>query len=380
MSPARPPGKNPDTRNTPVTLLVGTKKGLFRLESDPRREHWRLDGPYLAGIEVIHLAQLPGKPGHLLAATGHPIWGAHLYASKDGGRNWEALEATPHFPPDSPSPGLKAIWFLAPESHGDGVYAGIDPAGLFYSPDAGLSWEPVAGLNEHPTRNRWEPARGGFSVHSIMIDPGDRRRMVAAVSAGGVFRSEDAGQTWTPANRGVRAENLPGKYPELGHNVHRVIMAPGEPSRLYRQCYNGTYRSDDFGLTWSEITAGLPSDFGYALAVDPACVDTVFQVPESGSHMRAVVDGKLRVFKSQDGGASWGSASQGLPQEHAYVSVLREAMDTDTRTPCGVYFGTTSGHVFASADAADHWQLVAGFLPRVLCVKALDLTLLESSR
>jgi hypothetical protein len=379
MSLAGPSSKHPDTRNTPVTLLVGTKKGLFRLESDPGRERWQMHGPQLEGLEVIHLAQLAGSPGRVLAATGHPIWGAHLYASNDGGRSWQPLVETPHYPGGSHSPGLKAIWFLAPESHGDGVYAGIDPAGLFYSPDAGLSWEPVSGLNEHPTRGSWEPARGGFSVHSILIDPGDRRRMVASVSAGGVFRSEDAGASWSPANRGVRAENLPGRYPELGHNVHRVIMAPSDPLRLYRQCYNGTYRSDDFGLNWQEITAGLPSDFGYALAVTPDCADTLFQVPESGSHMRAVVDGKLRVFKSQDGGASWCSASQGLPQEHAYVSVLREAMDTDTCTPCGVYFGTTSGHIFASADAADHWQLVAGFLPRVLCVKALGPTLSEGS-
>jgi hypothetical protein len=195
--------------------------------------------------------------------------------------------------------------------------------------------------------------------------------MVVAVSAGGVFRTEDGGLTWAPANRGVRAENLPGKYPEVGHNVHRVILAPSEPSRLYRQCYNGTYRSDDFGLSWREITKGLPSDFGYALAVDPARSDRIFQVPESGSHMRAAVDGKLRVFRSDDGGANWESASAGLPQEHAYVSVLREAMDTDHAASCGVYFGTTSGHVFASRDGANHWEQVAAFLPRVLCVKAM---------
>ena len=177
-----------------------------------------------------------------------------------------------------------------------------------------------------------------------------------------------------PANRGVRAENLPGEFPELGHNVHRVVQAPSEPSRLYRQCYNGLYRSDDFGLNWREITAGLPSDFGYALAVSPSCADTVFQVPESGSHMRAAVDGKLRVFRSDDGGGSWQSASRGLPQEHAYVSVLRQAMCTDSRPDCGVYFGTTSGHVFGSPDGAGNWELLASYLPRVLCVKALDLT------
>ena len=378
MSQTGLPGKGLPSKESAVTLLVGTRKGLFRIESDGSRGQWRLEGPFLAGNEILHVTRLSGTPARLLAATNHPIWGAHLFASEDGGRDWRPLEATPQFPVGSGVPGLKAIWFLASEPQGDGVYAGIDPAGLFYSADNGQSWKPVNGLNAHPTRSRWEPARGGFSVHSIRIDPRDTRRMVVAVSAGGVFRSVDRGLTWTPANRGVRAENLPGKYPELGHNVHRVILAPSEPERLYRQCYNGTYRSDDFGLSWTEITAGLPSDFGYALAVDPACADTLFQVPESGSHMRAAVDGKLRVFKSQDGGASWCSASEGLPQAHAYVSVLREAMDTDCCTPCGVYFGTTSGHVFASPDGADHWQLVASYLPRVLCVKALDSTLLES--
>lgn len=354
-----------------VTLLVGTRKGLFRIESDPALGRWQLSGPFMAGNEIMHVVQLPDDPGHLLAATNHPIWGAHIYASHNAGLNWQSLENTPHHPSGSFSPGLKAIWFLATMPRGEGVYAGIDPAGLFYSPDAGKTWEPVNGLNNHPTRNRWEPARGGFSVHSIRIDPADTRRMVVSVSAGGVFRTEDGGQVWEPANRGVRAENLPGEYPELGHNVHRVVQAPSEPSRLYRQCYNGLYRSDDFGLGWREITRGLPSDFGYALAVSPSSADTVFQVPESGSHMRAAVDGKLRVFCSHDGGDSWASASRGLPQEHAYVSVLRQAMCTDSRADCGVYFGTTSGHVFGSVDGAQNWGLLASYLPRILCVKAL---------
>lgn len=358
--------------NSAVTLLVGTRKGLFRIESDPARAGWQLSGPFIAGNEIMHIARLPGRPAQLLASTNHPIWGAHIYASDDDGHTWQSLENTPHHQPGSFSPSLKAIWFLATMPHGQGVYGGIDPAGLFYSPDAGNTWEPVDGLNNHPTRNRWEPARGGFSVHSIRIDPADTRRMVAAVSAGGVFRTEDGGHSWEPANRGVRAGNLPGEFPELGHNVHRVVQAPSEPSRLYRQCYSGLYRSDDFGLNWREITAGLPSDFGYALAVSPSCADTLFQVPESGSHMRAAVDGKLRVYRSRDGGSSWESASRGLPREHAYVSVLRQAMCTDSRPDCGVYFGTTSGHVFGSADGAQNWQLLASYLPRVLCVKALD--------
>jgi len=192
------------------------------------------------------------------------------------------------------------------------------------------------------------------------------------VSAGGVYRSDDGGETWQPANEGVRAENLPERYPEAGHNVHRLVMHPRRPERLYRQCYNGTYRSDDGARSWTEITAGLPSDFGYGIEVDPNDPDTVFQIPESSSHLRAPVDGMLRVYRSRDAGATWESASRGLPAEHVYVTVLREALDTDSRDPCGVYFGTSGGHLFASADGGGRWQEIASYLPRVLSVKALQ--------
>jgi photosystem II stability/assembly factor-like uncharacterized protein len=350
---------------------VGTRKGLFRITRPVQDAAWQLDGPALAGLEVLHVVQAPDNFRRLYAATGHPIWGAHLYRSDDAGESWQSLDSTPHHPAGRHPQSLKAIWYLAPLG-GDRLYAGIDPAGLFFSQDGGQSWQAVEGLNEHPTRPRWEPARGGFPVHSIHIDPVDGRRMVAAVSAGGVFRSADGGTSWEPANAGVRAENFPQRYPEVGHNVHRLVMAPSLPSRLYRQCYNGTYRSDDFAGGWVEISEGLPSDFGYAIAVDPGDADTVFQIPESGSHMRAVVDGRLQVFKSTDAGRTWNAGSQGLPQQHAYVSVLREAMDTWGSGPCAVAFGTTSGHVFVSMDAGRSWQTVAEFLPRILCLKALN--------
>jgi len=344
---------------------------LFRVSRQSHDGAWHLDGPALAGLEVLHVVQAPDDVRRLYAATGHPIWGAHIYRSDDAGESWQSLDSAPHHPAGRYSPSLKAIWYLAPLAD-DRLYAGIDPAGLFFSQDGGQSWEPVEGLNGHPTRPQWEPARGGFPVHSVHVDPGDARRMVAAVSAGGVFRSEDGGTSWEPANAGVRAENFPQRYPEVGHNVHRLVMAPSLPSRLYRQCYNGTYRSDDFARSWVEISDGLPSDFGYAIAVDPGDADTVFQIPESGSHMRAVVDGRLQVFKSSDGGRSWRAGCQGLPQRHAYVSVLREAMDTCGSGPCAVAFGTTSGHVFASMDAGASWQVAAEFLPRILCLTALS--------
>jgi hypothetical protein len=262
-----------------------------------------------------------------------------------------------------------SIWGLA--AAGDRLFAGIDPAGLFVSDDRGGSWQPVAGLNDHPTRSTWEPSRGCFAVHSICIDAEQPTNIIVAVSAGGVYRSEDGGETWLPANAGVRAENLPEPFPETGHNVHRIVMHPRRPERLYRQCYNGVYRSDDGARSWVEITAGLPSDFGYGLAVDPNDADAVFQVPESNSHLRAPVDGILRVYRSRDAGATWTSASRGLPAEHVYVTVLREALATDTRDPCGVYFGTSGGQLFASDNAGGDWQEIASYLPRVLSVKAL---------
>lgn len=354
------------TAGRPV-LYVGTDKGLFILRpGDP----WRIDGPHLAGHAVLHAAITPGNPRELLVAARHNVWGAHLYRSTDGGRHWKTLEATPQHPAGRHPTALRAVWNLAWTPDGSRLFAGIDPAGLFVSEDRGANWVPVAGLNDHGTRGAWEPSRGLFAVHSICIDPSRPGHMVAAISAGGAYRSEDGGTTWHTANVGVRAENLPERYPDAGHNVHRIVMHPADGRRLYRQCYNGTYRSDDGAASWTEITAGLPSDFGYAIACDPADPDTVFQIPESGADLRVTVDGKLRVYRSRDGGRHWSSASDGLPQQDVYVTVLREAMDCDPSTPCGVYFGTSSGHLFASRDGADRWELVTGFLPRVLSVRA----------
>jgi len=353
-----------------ITLFVGTQKGLFRFRSNAGRSHWTVDGPHMAGYEIIHVCASPLDPALVYAAVKHTVWGAHIYRSRDGGASWASLDATPHHAPGRRDKSLKAIWYLALAPDGSRLYAGIDPAGLFTSDDGGETWSPVDSLNEHRTRDTWEPAKGGFSLHSIYIDPTEPANLYCGISAGGVYRSEDGGGTWMPANQGVRAENLPNRFPVSGHNVHRLVMHPARPQRLYRQCYNGTYRSDDGARSWIEITEGLPGDFGYAIAVDPADPDTVFQIPESGAHMRTVVDGKLRVFMSRDAGHTWTSASAGLPTENAWITVLREAMDTEGRTPCGVYFGTSGGHVFASADGAARWTQIAGFLPRVLCVRA----------
>ena len=349
-------------------LIVGTEKGLFRLHETEGRRRWRLTGPELAGYRILHVTAAPGRPGELLAASDHAVWGAHIYRSGNGGESWDSLDATPQHPAGRHVRTLTSIWQLAWSADGSRLYAGIDPAGLFLSEDRGRSWQDVPSLNEHGTRRAWEPSRGLFAMHSICIDQADPNRMLVSVSAGGTYRSEDGGLSWEPANTGVRAANLPDPYPVAGHNVHRVVMHPADGRRVYRQCYSGTYRSDDGGRRWTEITRGLPSDFGYAIACDPADPDTVFQVPEMSSHMRTTVDGKLRVFRSRDAGLSWASASDGLPQEHVYVTVLREAMDTDQERPGCVAFGTSSGHVFVSRNSGGRWDVAAEFLPRILCV------------
>jgi photosystem II stability/assembly factor-like uncharacterized protein len=360
-------------RHSRVILLVGTEKGLFRLTSDNNREQWSIDGPLIAGHEILHAWNDPRQPQLANAAVRHLIWGAHIYQSTDAGQTWESLNTVPQHELGRHKESLRAIWYLAPglSSEPTTLYAGIDPAGLFVSRDRGASWTPVSALNDHPTTDTWEPAKGGFSMHSIQQCERLPDRLYAAVSAGGAYRSDDRGASWYPINRNVRAENKPQRFMESGHNIHRLLAHPAQPDRLYRQCYNGMYRSDDGGLNWVEISEGLPSDFGYALVTEAADPDVVYVLPVASNHMRTMPDGRLRVYRSADAGNTWEALTQGLPQEHVYVSVLREAMAVDDLPSCGVYFGTTSGHLFASRDHGQQWQCLAAFLPRILSVKAV---------
>lgn len=359
---------HPDSDRSERKLLIGTRKGLFIAVLVDGE--WQLDGPHIAGYEIMCTFAQTRASRLVYASARHPIWGAHLYRSMDAGRSWEALPGAPRHSAGHQDSSLNAVWSIAADSQGR-LYAGTDPPGLFFSDDQAASWQMVTALEEHPTRDLWEPARGGFSVHSIQAHPQDANVLWVAVSAGGVYRSTDRGASWSPCNRGIPAPNLPAKHPVAGHNVHRLLMHPSSPDRLYRQCYQGTWRSDDGGESWVDITAGLPGNFGYAIATDPRHPDTVFQIPESDAHMRAVVDGRLRVYRSEDAGQTWSDSSSGLPQRNAWVTVLRQAVDTDDGSPCGVYFGTASGHVFASLDAGKSWTRVAELLPRVLSVHAL---------
>jgi hypothetical protein len=353
-----------------VTILVGTRRGLFIVRSDEKRRDWEISDPLLVGLEVYH-AFLDARDGATIwAATDHSVWGAHVHRSRDRGATWDVLPAAPHH---ADGRGLKAIWALAPAPDpasgpaAGSLLAGIEPAGLFYSDDGGHSWRPSP-LNDHPTRNTWQPAGGGLALHSMIVDPREPRRLYCALSAGGVYRSDDGGASWTPNNAGVRADFLPDPSAPTGHCVHKLQLHPARPDRLYQQNHCGTYRSDDRGASWIDITAGLPSDFGYALALHPRDPDTLYVIPEESSHMRATVDGRLRVYRSRDAGASWQALTQGLPQQHSYVQVLREGLAADLLDPHGLYFGTSTGHLFASADEGKTWRLIAGFLPKILSV------------
>ncbi len=353
-----------------VRLLVGTRRGLFVVSSDASRLKWRIDGPHMAGYEVYHAIIDPrdGRSGY--AAANHPVWGAHVYRSSDGGAHWEQLPERPAFPTDS-GHELRAIWHLAAGDAGrpGRLYVGAEPGALFASDDSGGSWAWIRSLETHPTRALWQPAKGGLALHSIQLDPRDPARLYVALSAGGVYRTDDDCRSWLPINAGVRADFLPENLPVAGQCVHSVRLHPAETDRLYQQNHCGLYRSDNRGENWIEISDGLPSDFGYVVGLDPADPRRCWVIPEESSHMRAVCDQRLRVFETHDSGGSWTARDHGLPQEHAYVSVLREAMATDGLDPCGVYFGTSTGHLFGSRDGR-RWSALATYLPKILSVTA----------
>jgi photosystem II stability/assembly factor-like uncharacterized protein len=355
-------------------LLVGTMKGAFIISGDEDRRNWEVGGPYFAGQAVYAMAYDGRSARHRIWAGPQSMhWGGLLRSSDDFGRTWTNPEQANIKFPDRTETALKQIWQIAPgrRDEADTLYCGVEPAALFVSRDAGDTWGLVEGLWDHPQRARWEPGGGGLCLHTILLDPADLRRVRIAVSTGGMYVTEDGGTTWRPSNKGVRADFLPDKHPEFGQCVHKVAQSRQRPERMFLQNHWGLYRSDDRGESWTDIANGVPSDFGFGLAIHPTNPDCTWIVPLESDEFRCTPEGKLRVYRTRDAGASWQPLSNGLPQEDAYETVLRDAVAVDEMTPAGVYFGTRSGKLFASADEGDQWTAVIDGLPPVISVKAV---------
>jgi photosystem II stability/assembly factor-like uncharacterized protein len=352
-----------------IIVLLGTKKGAFIAESDANRRDWALRGPFCETWPLNHVVADPDT-GTIYAGGGNEWFGPAVWKSTDLGETWtHSSEGLAYETGQEP---VKAVWSLA--ARNGSLYAGVQPAGLFRSGDGGQTWSHMEGLQKHPSREHWTPGGAGLILHSLVMHPEDEDRIWIGVSAAGVFHTADGGKTWETRNRGTRADFLPEgqNYPEFGQCVHCLVMAPGKGGRLYQQNHCGMYVSENGGRSWESIEAGLPSSFGFPAAAHPRDPDTLFLLPLNGDTAgRYVPDAKAAVWRTRDAGKSWEAMRNGLPQKNAYFGVLRQAMATDRLEPAGVYFGTSSGSLFASADEGESWTAVAEHLPTVLSVETL---------
>lgn len=356
-----------------VLVLAGTMKGAFVLRSDKGRQDWEVGGPYFPG-RAIYAMTYDDRKGRsrLWAAVNSSYWGSYLSSSDDLGKTWTELETYGVKFPEDADASVKQIWQIAlgHPDEADTLYAGVEPAALFKSTDAGESWSLVKGLYDHPHRAQWMPGGGGLCLHTILPDPSNKKRLFVAISTGGVYRTDDGGDNWQPRNVGVRAQFLPPdqQYPEWGQCVHKIVSHPSNPQRLFLQNHWGLYKSDDGGDSWIDIANGVPSDFGFAMEVDPND-GSVFIIPLESDEFRCTPEGKLRVYRTRNAGESWQATSNGLPQENAMETVLRDGLSTDGLKPTGMYFGTRSGKLFGSRDAGESWTAILESLPPVVCVK-----------
>jgi BNR/Asp-box repeat len=367
-----------------VRVLVGTRKGAFMLTSDGKRERWDVSGPHFAGWEIYHLTGSPAEPDRLYASQSSAWFGQLIQRSDDGGQTWQpvgnefaydGVPGTHQWYDGTPHPWEFArVWHLEPSlTDPDTVYAGVEDAALFRTIDGGQTWQELAGLREHDSGSSWQPGAGGMCLHTIIQHPSDPGRLFVGISAAGVFRTDDAGKTWRPTNRGLHSEQIPDATAEVGHCVHNLAMHPSRPDVLFMQKHRDVMRSDDAGESWHEISGDLPTDFGYPIDVHAHEPDTVYVVPIKSDSEHYPLDGKLRVYRSRTGGNEWEPLTNGLPQRDCYVNVLRDAMAVDSLDSCGVYFGTTGGQVYASADAGDSWAPIVRDLPSVLSVEVQTL-------
>jgi photosystem II stability/assembly factor-like uncharacterized protein len=391
-----------------IRLLVGTKKGAFILTSDGKRQKWDITGPHFGGWEMYHLKGSPIDPNRIYASQTSGWFGQIIQRSDDGGKTWfqpgtpkdEATTAPDGMPkgesnkfaydtePPTGKPltthqwydgtqhpwEFKRVWHLEPSfTDPDVVYAGVEDAALFKSTDGGTTWHELAGLRGHGTGPQWSPGAGGMGLHTIILDPNNPNRIFIAISAAGAFRSEDAGQNWTPINRGLRSPYIPDPNAEIGHCVHRIAMHPSRPDTLYMQKHWDVMRTDNTGDQWTEVSGDLPSDFGFPIEVHAHEPETVYVVPITSDGLHYPPEGKLRVYRSRVGGNDWEPLTKGLPQENCYVNILRDAMSSDTLDDCGIYFGTTGGQVYCSANSGDSWNAIVHDLPAVLSVEAQTL-------
>src|SRR3982075_3065579 len=391
-----------------IRVLVGTRKGAFVLTSDGKREKWEVSGPHFAGWEVYHLKGSPVDSDRIYVSQTSGWFGQIVQRSDDGGKTWYqpgTPSGEPTTTPDGQPKGesnkfvydissetgkpltthqwydgtqrpweFKRVWHLEPSPiDPDTVYAGVEDAALFRSTDGGQNWKELSGLRGHGTGPQWQPGGGGLCLHTIIEDPKNPKRLFVAISSAGAFRTDDAGTTWKPINQGLRSEYIPDPNAEIGHCVHRIAMHPSRPNTLFMQKHWDVLRSDDAGDSWREVSGNLPTDFGFVIDVPAHEPETVYVVPIKSDSEHFPLDGKLRVFRSRTGGDEWEALTNGLPQSDCYVNVLRNAMSIDSLDSCGVYFGTTGGQVYVSADSGDNWSAIAEHFPSVLSVEVQTL-------
>jgi photosystem II stability/assembly factor-like uncharacterized protein len=367
-----------------VRVLVGTRKGAFTLTSDGARKSWDVHGPFFGGWEVYHLKGSPADPNRLYASQSSGWFGQILQRSNDGGRTWEpagnkfayeGATGTHLWYDGTPHPWeFKRVWHVEPSpSDPDTIYAGVEDAALFTSTDGGQSWQEMTGLRTHASAGMWAPGAGGLCLHTIVVDPSTRGRMFVAISAAGAFRSDDDGVTWRPINKGLVSDGIPNPDADVGHCVHRIALHRSRPNVLFMQKHWHVMRTDNAGDSWQKVSGNLPTDFGFVIDVHAHEPETIYVVPIKSDSEHYPPDGKLRVYRSRTGGNEWEALTKGLPQQDCYVNVLRDSMAVDVLDPCGIYFGTTGGQVYGSANAGDSWTPIVRDLPPVLSVEVQSL-------